>query len=69
MKGVYWKDIESRLAFIPHFSMQPADRVHTSRVLPMTVGTVPDAQAGLYCLVFAPFNPLDMLVHWGMFLA
>lgn len=55
--------------FYSPFQHAACRQLHTSCVLPMTVGTVPDAQAGLYCLDFAPFNPLDMLVHWGMFLA
>lgn len=33
---VQWKDVGNRFAFIPHFSMQHADRVHISHVLPMT---------------------------------
>lgn len=65
---IQWKDVGYRLAFIPYFRMEPADRVHTSHALPMTVGAVPDAQAGFCCLVFPPVNPLDTLVHWGMFL-
>lgn len=65
---VHWDDVGFTLSFFLHFGMQPADRVHTSRVLPMTVGAVPDAPSELCCLVFAPVNPLDTLVHWGMFL-
>jgi len=65
---LHWNDAGYRPAFSPHFSMQHADRVQTSHVLAMTVGEVPDAQAGLCSLVFAPVNPLDMPVPWGMFL-
>lgn len=65
---VHWHYVGFTLSFFLHFGMQPADRVHTSRVLSMTVSVVPDAQAELCCLVFAPVNPLDILVHWGMFL-
>lgn len=46
------------------FPTSACNRVCTSRILPMTIGAVPDAQAGLCCLVFAPVNPLDKLGNY-----